>query len=75
MHWRVRHLQVAAVIAKNSALAHELGISGTPGFIVGNELVAGWLDLNGLKEFIAQRDRGNDGLLEFIGASGRHEDV
>ncbi len=36
-----------AVIAKNRALARELGISGTPGFIVGNELVPGWLDLNG----------------------------
>ncbi len=43
-----------AVIDKNRVLAHELGISGTPGFIVGNELVAGWLDLNGLKELIAR---------------------
>ena len=34
------------VIDKNRALAQELGISGTPGFIVGNELVPGWLDLN-----------------------------
>lgn len=43
-----------AVIDKNRALAQELGISGTPGFIVGNELVPGWLDLNGLKELIAR---------------------
>jgi protein-disulfide isomerase len=43
-----------AVIAKNRALAQELGISGTPGFIVGNELVPGALDLNGLKELIAR---------------------
>lgn len=42
------------VIDKNRALARELGISGTPGFIVGNELVPGWLDLNGLKELIAR---------------------
>ena len=42
------------VIAKNRALARELGISGTPGFIVGNELVPGALDLNGLKELIAR---------------------
>jgi len=47
-----------AVIAKNRALAHELGISGTPGFIVGNELVAGWLDLKGLKELIARAGQG-----------------
>ncbi|MBX3334110.1 MAG: DsbA family protein [Nitrospira sp.] len=43
-----------AAIDKNRALAQELGISGTPGFIVGNELVPGALDLNGLKEFIAR---------------------
>ncbi len=47
-----------AVIAKNRALARELGISGTPGFIVGNELVPGWLDLNGLKELIARAGYG-----------------
>ena len=46
--------QWQAVIDKNRALARELGISGTPGFIVGNELVAGWLDLKGLKELIAR---------------------
>lgn len=43
-----------AVIEKNRALAQDLGISGTPGFIVGNELVPGALDLNGLKELIAR---------------------
>ncbi|HSA88196.1 MAG TPA: DsbA family protein [Nitrospira sp.] len=47
-----------AVIAKNRALARELGISGTPGFIVGNELVPGMLDLNGLKELIARAGQG-----------------
>ncbi|MBS0180982.1 MAG: thioredoxin domain-containing protein [Nitrospira sp.] len=47
-----------AVIEKNRSLARELGISGTPGFIVGNELVAGWLDLKGLKELIARAGHG-----------------
>lgn len=47
-----------AVIDKNRALAQELGISGTPGFIVGNELVPGALDLNGLKELIARAGHG-----------------
>ena len=47
-----------AVIDKNRALAQELGISGTPGFIVGNELVPGALDLNGLKELIARAGQG-----------------
>ena len=46
------------VIDKNRALARELGISGTPGFIVGNELVPGALDLNGLKELIARAGQG-----------------
>ena len=47
-----------AIIAKNRALSHELGISGTPGFIVGSELVPGMLDLNGLKELIARAGHG-----------------
>jgi protein-disulfide isomerase len=47
-----------AAIDKNRALARELGISGTPGFIVGNELVAGWLDLKGLKALIARAGHG-----------------
>lgn len=48
------HPKWQAVIDKNRALAQELGISGTPGFIVGTELVPGALDLNGLKELIAR---------------------
>jgi protein-disulfide isomerase len=60
-----------AVIAKNRALARELGISGTPGFIVGNELVPGMLDLNGLKELIARAGRGNDGLFEMPALVGK----
>jgi protein-disulfide isomerase len=52
------HPKWQAVIDKNRALARELGISGTPGFIVGNELVPGWLDLNGLKELIARAGHG-----------------
>ncbi|MDF0673166.1 MAG: DsbA family protein [Nitrospira sp.] len=46
------------VIDKNRALARELGITGTPGFIVGKELVPGALDLNGLKELIARAGQG-----------------
>lgn len=52
------HPQWQAVIAKNRVLARELGLSGTPGFIVGNELVPGWLDLNGLRELIARAGQG-----------------
>jgi len=41
-------------IDRNRALAKDLGINGTPGFIVGNELVPGALDLKGLKDLIAR---------------------
>ncbi len=50
-----------AGIAKNRALAKVLGISGTPGFIVGNELVSEALDLNGLKALIARAEGGKGG--------------
>jgi protein-disulfide isomerase len=50
--------QWQAAIEKNRALAQDLGISGTPGFIVGNELVPGVLDLNGLKELIVRAGQG-----------------
>jgi len=42
------------VIDRNRALAKDLGISGTPGFVVGTELVPGALDLKGLKDLIAR---------------------
>ena len=46
------------VIDRNRALAKNLGISGTPGFIVGTEVVPGALDVNGLKELIARAQNG-----------------
>lgn len=46
-------------IEHNSMLAKALGISGTPGFIVGTELVPGAPDVNGLKELIARAQSGN----------------
>ena len=42
-----------AIIENNQALARELGINGTPGFIIGTELVPGALELNALKDLIA----------------------
>lgn len=42
------------VIDRNRALAKELGINGTPGFIVGTELQPGALDVSGLKDLIAR---------------------
>lgn len=42
------------IIDRNRALAMELGITGTPGFVAGNEMVPGALDLKGLKDLIAR---------------------
>ena len=42
------------IIERNRALAKELGIGGTPAFVVGNELVPGTMDLNGLKELVSR---------------------
>lgn len=47
-----------AVIDRNRSLARDLGISGTPGFIVGTELVPGALDMKGLKDLIARAATG-----------------
>ena len=46
------------VIDRNRALAKDLGISGTPGFIVGTGLVPGALDVKGLKDLIARAGNG-----------------
>lgn len=43
------------IIARTRTLAKNLGISGTPAFIVGNDLVPGALDLTSLQELVAQR--------------------
>jgi protein-disulfide isomerase len=42
------------IIEGNRALARELGINGTPGFIIGTELVPGALDLKDLKNLVRQ---------------------
>ncbi len=41
------------IIDRNRALAKTLGISGTPAFIVGNDLVPGAVDLKTLQELVA----------------------
>jgi protein-disulfide isomerase len=45
---------IQAVIERNRVLARELGINGTPGFIVGTELVPGALELKDLKNLVRQ---------------------
>ena len=42
------------VIERNRALARDLGIGGTPAFVIGNEFVPGMMDLNAMKELVAR---------------------
>ncbi len=43
-----------AIIERNRALASDLGITGTPAFVVGTELVPGAVDLTTLKDLVAR---------------------
>jgi protein-disulfide isomerase len=45
---------IQATIERNQMLAKELGINGTPGFIIGKELVPGALELKDLQNLIRQ---------------------
>ena len=47
--------QWQGVLDRNRRLAKDLGISGTPAFIVGTELVPGALDLKILQDLVARR--------------------
>jgi len=42
-----------ASIEKSSAMARDLGIRGTPGFIIGNEIYPGYIGLKGLRDAIS----------------------
>jgi protein-disulfide isomerase len=46
--------EVSATIERNRALAHDLGITGTPAFVVGTELVPGAIDKGRLQELVAR---------------------
>ena len=46
------------IIAGNRALAQQLGITGTPGFIIGNQIVPGAVDLATLKQMVAEARKG-----------------
>lgn len=45
---------VQAAIGKSMDMARDLGIRGTPGFIVGNEIYPGYIGMQGMKEAIAK---------------------
>lgn len=48
---------IAAAIARNLALASALGITGTPSFVIGEEVVPGAVDRGTLERLIAQARR------------------
>lgn len=50
--------EIDQALKANLALAEELNIRGTPGFIVGNKIVPGALDLDALKNMIAEARKG-----------------
>ncbi|MEO0701901.1 MAG: DsbA family protein [Pseudomonadota bacterium] len=45
---------VDAVIAENRALAQRLQISGTPTFVIGDQMVRGYLPLDGMRQVVAE---------------------
>lgn len=54
----MKNPQLEAIIERNRTLAKELGINGTPAFIVDKELLPGAIELEALKEVVA-RARGS----------------
>ena len=56
---RVRHAkEIAALLARNDAEAHALSLDGTPGFVVGLQVVPGVVSLSFLKKLVANSRAG-----------------
>lgn len=51
--------EITAALDKNRAIAEDLGIHGTPAIVIGDEMIPGAIDYDGLKKAIAdQRTKG-----------------
>lgn len=50
----MENAQWSTIIERNRALARDLGITGTPAFVVGDELQVGAVDLAGFKALVAR---------------------
>ncbi len=46
--------EIDTIVERNAALARALGISGTPAFVIGDEIVPGAIDVDTLRRLIAQ---------------------
>jgi protein-disulfide isomerase len=56
----MQHPAIQEAIARNLQLANALGITGTPSFIIGQEVVPGAVDLGTLQGLIARARRGQE---------------
>jgi protein-disulfide isomerase len=50
--------EIDAAIARNRALAEALGIIGTPGFVIGDQIVPGAISLDTIRQLIAEARQG-----------------
>jgi protein-disulfide isomerase len=46
--------EIAKYLSENLQLAHQIGINGTPGFIIGGKLVPGAIDKDQMKKLVAE---------------------
>ncbi len=46
--------EVTEVIAENHALARRMQINGTPGFVIGDQMLRGYVPLDGMQQVVAQ---------------------
>jgi protein-disulfide isomerase len=52
--------EIAALLARNDQEAHALTLQGTPGLVVGRQLVFGIVDLGQLQQLVANSRKGKD---------------
>lgn len=46
--------EIDRILAHNNALAEQLGINGTPGFVIGDQIIPGAIDLETLLQLVAE---------------------
>ena len=50
----MKNPEIDAIIERNRALARALGINGTPGFVIGDQVIPGAISLDTIRELIAE---------------------